>query len=532
MFSLSFTSSVDDADQLVLQFGDWRHECSDYYFALDRGIAPGDESDAKVRRVLVRLLDQWTSAIANIGVGDVVHLPFDLEDQSTAWLRVAARPWGLILQPGWSQVEGWSFFPSDITAHVRCLDDFEPLTEVPALAARRSHWLELIATSRMALMADVLDSSPQNDPTPIFEYFRGSYGSELLTAAVAHFNLFGRLVNCPLTPGQLREELALAGRPANVLVTALRAMGLLTLDSEGRLSPTSIAAEHLVPGAPFDVGNYVGLAASSPGVLEMVDRLQTNRPAGADDTEEGTAFIYREGKASAMEEEELARHLTLSLAGRAKNVAPFLAETIPLDDAEHLLDVAGGTGIYAIACLHRYPQLRAVVLDRPEVLKVAEEFRADTGLEERLHLHPGDMFSDPLPKADVILLSNVLHDWDVPECRKLIARCVEALPAGGRLLIHDVFLDDDLGGPLSIALYSAALFTLTEGRAYSAAEYRTWLTEAGLEVTGPTPTLVHCGVLVGAKRSSIRSSAPFSRTHSPVPVQRNTDNPLSSRTNT
>ena len=44
---------------------------------------------------------------------------------------------------------------------------------------------------------------------------------------------------------------------------------------------------------------------------------------------------------------------------------------------------------------------------------------------------------------------------------------------------YDVFLDDDLGGPLEIALYSAALFTLTEGRAYSAAEYRGWLAAHG-----------------------------------------------------
>ena len=69
-----------------------------------------------------------------------------------------------------------------------------------------------------------------------------------------------------------------------------------------------------------------------------------------------------------------------------------------------------------------------------------------------------------------MLLSNVLHDWDVPECRALVGRLAEALRPGRRLLIHDVFLDDDLGGPLPVALYSASLFRLTEGRAYSADE--------------------------------------------------------------
>jgi len=70
---------------------------------------------------------------------------------------------------------------------------------------------------------------------------------------------------------------------------------------------------------------------------------------------------------------------------------------------------------------------------------------------------------------------------------------------GGKLLIHDVFLDDDLGGPLPVAFYSASLFQLTEGRAYSAGEYRTWLRDAGFVPDGVVPTLVHCGVLPGIK---------------------------------
>lgn len=339
---------------------------------------------------------------------------------------------------------------------------------------------------------------PHTDPTPIFEHFRGSYGSELLTAAVAHFDLFGRLAAGPRPFDALRAELGLESRPANVLVTALRGMGLIASDDAGLLRLTSLATEHLVPGGPFDIGDYIGLAAAFPGVLAMVERLRTNRPATAD-SGGGTAFIYREGVASAMEQADLARHFTLALSGRAKNVAPHLASRVPLAGAKMLLDVAGGTGLYAIEFLRRNPGLTAILLDRPEVLKVADEFRRDSGVADRLTLVPGDMFHDPLPAADVVLLSNVLHDWDVPECRALVRRCAAALPPGGRLLIHDVFLDDDLGGPLPIALYSAALFSLTEGRAYSAREYGEWLQEAGLTLSGPEPTLIHCGVLTGTK---------------------------------
>jgi predicted O-methyltransferase YrrM len=344
---------------------------------------------------------------------------------------------------------------------------------------------------------------PTTDPTPLFELFRGNHATELLTAAVAHFNVFGRLASGPLPERDLRQALSLEERPFVVLTTGLRAFGLLSRKEDGRLDLTPLAREHLVPGVPFDVGGYLGLAADSPGVLSMVERLRTNRPAGTDDSadkQSGAAFIYREGLESAMEQEDSARRLTLALAGRARNVAPVLAERVSLDGARRLLDVGGGTGIYSIALLQKNPGLRAIVWDRPEVLRVASEMATAYGFADRLECLPGDMFTDPLPAdVDVVLLSNVLHDWDVPACRALIGRCASALPAGGRLLIHDVYLNDSLDGPLPIALYSAALFSLTEGRAYSAAEYRTWLEEAGLTPGPVVPTLVHCGVLAGSR---------------------------------
>lgn len=350
---------------------------------------------------------------------------------------------------------------------------------------------------------------PRIDPTPIFEIFRGHLGTELLTAASAHFNVFGLLAQGPRTLADLRSEIGLAERPALVLCTALRAFGLLIQDETGRLALSDLARDHLVPGGAFDVSGYVGLAGDSPGVREMVELLRTNRPAGSvpepgNSAEAagkvGAAFIYREGIESAMEDESAARRLTLALAGRARNVAPVLAARCPLPGARRLLDVGGGTGIYSIAWLQRHPELRAVVWDRPEVLKVAQEMACTYGVADRLEVRPGDMFTDPVPgDCDVILLSNVLHDWDVPECQGLLRRLAEALRelrgATGRLLIHDVFLNDALDGPLPLALYSAALFTLTEGRAYSAAEYRSWLTEVGLQPEAIIPTLIHCGVL-------------------------------------
>jgi ubiquinone/menaquinone biosynthesis C-methylase UbiE len=339
---------------------------------------------------------------------------------------------------------------------------------------------------------------PLADPTLIFEHFRGSYGTELLTAAVAHFHVFVTIAN-GITVEDFGKALALQPRALAVLLTTLKALGLVKQQG-GSLKLTPLAKEHLLPGRPGDVSDYIGLAAKSPGVLEMVERLRTNRPANAAADKGGAAFIYRDGIDSAMEQEKSARHFTLALAGRAKNVAPVLAERLQVPKSGRLLDIAGGTGIYSIALLQKNPQLTAVVLDRPEVLKITREFAEQYGVSDRLECLAGDMFADRLPRdCDVILLSNVLHDWDIPQCRELIGKCSSVLPLGGKLCIHDVFLNDALDGPLPVALYSAALFTLTEGRAYSGAEFRQWLTEAGLKPGNLTPTLIHCAVLEAVK---------------------------------
>jgi predicted O-methyltransferase YrrM len=331
---------------------------------------------------------------------------------------------------------------------------------------------------------------PAHDPAPIFDYFRAGFASNLLIAAVAHFRLFEKLEERSLSQAELAAALGLEDRPAAVLLTALRAMGLIAADAAGKLSLSALGAEQLAPSGYFSIAAYLGLAADTPAVLELVERLRANRT--------GTAFVYKDTVESPMEEEASARSLTLALAGRARNVAPVLADRLPLGNGT-LLDVGGGTGIYSIAFLQKNPGLKAIVLDRPEVLRVAAEFAAQYGVADRLELRAGDMFTGDFPPADFVLFSNVLHDWDVADCRALVRRAAASLNPGGSILVHDVLLNDELDGPLEVACYSAQLFTMAEGRAYSAAEYGEWLREAGLEVQPAIPTLAHCHVIRGGR---------------------------------
>ena len=85
-----------------------------------------------------------------------------------------------------------------------------------------------------------------------------------------------------------------------------------------------------------------------------------------------------------------------------------------MDDARLRVDVGGGTGVYSFAPLKQNPQLYVVIVDRPEVLRIAEELAVAYGAAGRAELVPGDMIADPLTtNADFVLMSNILHDWDI-----------------------------------------------------------------------------------------------------------------------
>jgi acetylserotonin N-methyltransferase len=79
---------------------------------------------------------------------------------------------------------------------------------------------------------------------------------------------------------------------------------------------------------------------------------------------------------------------------------------------------------------------------------------------------------------DAVLLTNVLHDWDPDRRRQLATSAFNALPAGGRLFIHEMLLNDSQDGPLPAALFSVMMLG-TRGKQLSFAELDDLAREAG-----------------------------------------------------
>jgi len=319
-----------------------------------------------------------------------------------------------------------------------------------------------------------LTRSPDTDPLAIYRYRDGLYAVDLLTAAITEFDFFTWLGTYPSDHAAICREFALTARPVDVMLTLFTANGFIQRADDGTFALTPLAREHLVSTSPYFLGPYYASLKERPVDRDFVAILRTDKPAN------WGSYKTEKTWTEAMLTDEFATTFTAAMDCRGFTLGPAMARKIPAAGRARLLDIAGGSGIYACALVAQHPHLTATVFDRPPVDGIARRMIAKRGYADRVFVVAGDMFTDPLPADhDIHLFSNVIHDWDVAKVRPLLAASFAALPRGGLLVVHDAHLNATKSGPLPVAAYSALLMSVTEGKCYSVAEMETLLTEAG-----------------------------------------------------
>ena len=240
------------------------------------------------------------------------------------------------------------------------------------------------------------------------------------------------------------------------------------------LQATVASQEHLVATSPWFIGPYFPPVSDRPIARDFLEILKSDKPAN---------FASRKDQDDwhkAMEAPEFAEEFTAMMDCRGVLLAQALAKKLDLGSARRLLDIAGGSGVYACSFAAHFPDLRATVLDKPPVDRIAADAITKRGFSDRVDTIASDMLADSLPGGfDVHLYSNVLHDWDVPVVKQLLRSSFDALESGGIMIVHDAFLNADKTGPLHVAQYSVMLMHITQGRCYSTREITEWATEVG-----------------------------------------------------
>jgi SAM-dependent methyltransferase len=334
---------------------------------------------------------------------------------------------------------------------------------------------------------------PNTDPLEIYRYRDGLYAADLLTAAIVHLDFFTWLASNPSDKAAICQAFGTTERPTDVMLTLFAANGFVEARS-GVFHATELAREHLTADSPWNLAPYYASLKDRPIAKDFLAVLKTDKPANWGSQKDQLDWH------KAMETDAFASQFTAAMDCRGVYLGQALAKKLDLRRFSRLLDIGGGSGIYACSIAAHHSHLSATVFDQSPVDKIAAKLIAERGFSGRVGVASGDMFKRTLPDdCDVHLYSNVLHDWGVNEVRQLVANSFTALRPGGMLVIHDAFINATKTGPLPVAEYSALLMHSTQGKCYSTAEYEGFLREAGFRDFTYFPTAADRGAMTAMK---------------------------------
>ena len=310
-------------------------------------------------------------------------------------------------------------------------------------------------------MNPALTQLPSTDPAQLLRFRDRQYSAELIATALLHFDLFTWLdQNGGVKDADIAAHFGIIARPLDVLMTLCRASGLVTTDASGGNHLTAQAREHFVKGSPWYLGPYYAPIRDTPIVQGFLNVLRTGKPGNWQ--AKSDAKDWHES----MLDPEFARSFTDLMNCRGMIFGQFLARAITphLGTRTHLLDVGGGSGIYSSTMTAAHPQLRATVLEQPPVDALVRQEIAKHGLSDRVQVVAGDMFQVTWPQADIVLISNVLHDWDEPVVVQLLAGLGFALllnePTPARQFARTALLIPMVLPPIVVGILWRVIFTV------------------------------------------------------------------------
>lgn len=151
--------------------------------------------------------------------------------------------------------------------------------------------------------------------------------------------------------------------------------------------------------------------------------------------------------------------------------------------ARTVADIGGGNGTLLARLLAANGDLSGIVFDLPHAADGARSVIDAAGLAGRCEFIAGDFFTDRLPRADVYLLAQVLHDWDDADAATILRNCRRSLPDRGRLLLLEAIIPAG-SDPSPVKVIDLQMLVVPGGRERTEAEWRALLEDGGFELRG------------------------------------------------
>ena len=329
-----------------------------------------------------------------------------------------------------------------------------------------------------------------NHPTPeiIMQIGTGFWASKILLSAV-NLQLFTRLAERKTMSAQeIKTLLKFKCTDRNVFdfLDALVVFGFLT--REGLLE-TAHYSNSMNTDFFLDKKkpSYIG------GILEMMN----NRLYGFwGNLEEGLMTGQAQNEAKTGEDffgliyqdPNKLKEFVNAMSGIQMGNFMAFAQTFNFSKYKTLTDVGGSAGLLSLMVAKQHSHMSCVTFDLPPVELIAKSTIQQFQLSDRVKTASGDFFANPIPNADVVVMGNILHDWDEENKIMLMKKAYEALPADGAFVAIEGIIDDERKKNVFGMMMSLNMLIETgKGFDYTFADFNKWAKTVGFKSTSLIP---------------------------------------------
>ena len=320
----------------------------------------------------------------------------------------------------------------------------------------------------------------------IMEVGMGFWPAKTLLSAV-ELGLFTELNNKSMTAEKLRDALGLHPRAVPDFLDALVALHLLDRDGDGPRALYSNTEEtqlFLNRNSPEYMGGILEMANARLYRFwgDLTEALKTGKPQNEIKHTGEPMFkkLYSDPK-------RLEQFMNAMSGVSTANFRAF-AQKFNFSRYRTLCDIGGATGRLSIIVAKQHPHLRCTTVDLPEVTPIAQRQIAASGLSDRISVKTVDIFSEQLPRADVITMGMILHDWNLEKKMQLIRAAYDALPPGGAFAVIENLIDDARReNTFGLMMSLNMLIEFGDAFDFTAADFFRWCRSVGFRKTEVIP---------------------------------------------
>jgi hypothetical protein len=321
----------------------------------------------------------------------------------------------------------------------------------------------------------------------------GFWASKTLLSAI-ELGVFTELAQGPLDAKQLQQKLGIHSRSARDFFDALVALRFLERN-DGKYSNSPDADQFLDRNKPTYAAGILEMANARLYRYwgSLTEGLRTGKPQN-ESASGGDLF------GSLYSTPEKLETFLSGMTGLSLGAAMALAQKFPWNQYQTFADVGVAQGAVPVQIALAHPHLQGIGYDLPVVQPIFEKYVRKHGVDGRVRFEPGDFFKDPLPKADVLIMGHILHDWNLEEKRMLIRKAYDALPKGGAFIVYEALIDDERRENAFGLLMSLNMLIETPGGFdYTGADCSGWMRDAGFVETRVEHLVGPDSMIIGIK---------------------------------